>query len=384
MNGQASTRIKSVLSRFLSCFLIRCLRKASVASKKRVAVYKPDGIGDFVLSAEALRVLIDAYGSDNVALIVSRELVCLAEEIFPGLQIFPIVPGHLGWRDKLKGLPALKVAVRANTYEQVVCLRHFRTSYDDTILRALRATRVVLLTNQTLGGAHPELIPIPKNFHYVQPECEARQAGGNGVPREWSSHAAVLSASLGRTVAPESLRPDWDVHKIPHNASAPFMLISPFAGRNIRDLPLFLVQAAARRAFANGLAKLVVTGARRQSAQLTLYADALRADLPSCSVEVAHPADLPALVRLVASAALVVTTETSIAHLAAALDQPTLIIIGGGHYGWFAPWRRSDKQVWLTNKLPCFDCNWRCLYPEPICITGVTAEQVEAALPVAQ
>lgn len=384
MSGRTSTQIKSVLSRAQSRFLIHYLRLGSATKRRGFAIYKPDGIGDFVLSAKALRVFIDAHGLDNVALIVSRELVDLAREIYPGLQILPIVPGHLGWRDKLKGLPALSAAVHANAYDEVLCLRHYRTAYDDTILRALHATRVVLLTNQSSMGSRVALTSIPKHFHYVRPDSESLQMAGSGVPREWSFHASVLSASLGRSMSPESLRPEWDIHKMRHDAPPPFMLISPLAGRNIRDLPLTHVQAAARRAFADGLAKFVVTGTRRQSAQLTHYAEALRTGLPGCAVEVAHPPDLPALVRLVASAALILTAETSTAHIATALDQPALVLIGGGHYGWFAPWQRSDKQVWLTNKLPCFDCNWRCLYPKPICITDVTAAQVEAALPVAE
>lgn len=352
----------------------------NVARKKRVAVYKPDGIGDFVLSAEALRILIDAHGSDNVALILSSELVALASEIFPGLQIVPIVPGHFSWLDKIQGLSLLKAAVQANTYDEVVCLRHYRTLYDDTILRALQARRVVLLTNQSPVSAQVDRIPIPKHFHYVRPGSEVPQTGGRSVPREWLFHATVLSASLSRNVAPESLRPAWDARKIRHEASPPFMLISPLAGRNIRDLPLPLVEAGTRRAVANGLAKLVVTGTRQQSAQLHLYAEALRANLAGCAIEVAHPADLPALVRLVADAAIVLTAETSTAHIAAALDQPAVILVGGGHFGLFAPWSRSTKQFWLTNYLPCFNCNWKCPYPEPLCLTEIKTNGVQSAV----
>jgi ADP-heptose:LPS heptosyltransferase len=381
---QASVRAKSAFSRFLAFLLIRCLRVGSSGKRKKFAVYKPDGIGDFVLSAEALRVFIDAHGLNNVTLIVSRELVGLAGEIFPGLQILPIIPAHFNWREKLKGLPALRAAVQANAYEKVVCLRHYRTAYDDIILRSLHAARVILLTNQSSVGVRVELAPAPNHFYYVQPDSEARQASEKGVPREWSFHASVLSSALGRSVSPELLLPEWDVYKMREmrgDASPPFMLISPLAGRSIRDLPLPHVQGAARRAFADGLAKFIVTGTRKQSAQLTHYAKALRMDLPGCAVEVAHPPDLPALVRLVASAALILTAETSTAHIAAALDQPALTIIGGGHFGWFAPWRRSARQVWLTHRLPCFNCNWRCPYPEPFCLTRITTAEVEAALP---
>jgi ADP-heptose:LPS heptosyltransferase len=381
-------RLTQFITGILRNLVYRCgllyLRSRPVKRAKRLAIFKPDGIGDFVLSSGAIRELIAKVEPDKVTLIVSFEVYELAVECFPEIEILPIAPGHSGYRDKISRLPQLRSVTSVNCYDEVVCLRHYRTLYDNIILQALHATRVILLSNQSVAGKRSKLTPTPGNFCYVQPEFDALPADDESIPREWCFHAAVLSVSLGRSVFPESLCPNWRVRRMNPGAPPPFMLICPLAGRSIRGLPLPHVQAAARRACADGLAKFVVTGTRGQSAQLTQYAEALRADLHSCVVEVAHPPTLPALVRLVANAALILTAETSTAHIATALDKTALIIIGGGHYGWFAPWRRSEKQVWLTNKLPCFDCNWRCSYPEPICITGVTAAQVEAALPVAE
>lgn len=368
----------------LARLLLSWLQSVKPRRRRKLVIFKADGIGDFVLSSEAIRQLIAKHGPDEVSLIVSLQVYGLAVATFPGVQILPITPGHAKWRDKIRGVSQLRSAISANTYDELVCLRHYRTFYEYTILCSIKATRVTLLSNQSSTGAANELGPIPSNFRYVQPKPKVWSVATDGYPREWSFHAAVLSAYLGRSVCPESLCPDWDVHKIHHAASPAFMLISPLAGRSIRDLPLPLVQSAARRAFADGLAKLVVTGTRQQTAQLTLYAEALRTDLPGCAVEVAHPADLPALVTLVASAAVILTAETSTAHIATALDQPALILIGGGHYGWFAPWKRSARQVWLTHQLPCFDCNWRCPYAEPFCLTKISATEVETALPNAR
>jgi len=374
--------MKSALQSSLGFLLHCCLRIGGPRKKKKCAIYKPDGIGDFVLSSEALRVCIEAHGQNSVALIVACELAELAKQIFPDVEILPIVPSHLSWDTKLKGLPALRAAIQANAYDQVFCFRHYRTFYDDIILRAIDATRVVLLPNQSSAANPPRADTAPTNAIYVQPDSEVLPENGDGVPREWMFHAAVLSESLGRFIPPESLRPNWDIHRTTQAPSRPFVLISPTAGRKIRDLPLGLVQAAARQAIRSGLGRLVLTGTRQQSAQLNIYAESLRVSLSGSTVEIAQPADLPALVTLVASATLVITAETSTAHIAAALDQPTLVLIGGGHYGWFGPWRRSPRQVWLTHRMPCFDCNWRCPYREPFCLTHISADEIQAELPI--
>lgn len=352
--------------------------------RKRLGIFKADGIGDFVLSSEAIRQLIGAHGPTNVCLIVSPEVQSLATALFPEVEALPIVPGHAALEEKIFGLSRLRSAVKAMVYDEVVCLRHYRTAYENAILRSLHTGRLVLLSNQATVGVDSSGALIPKNFHCVSPEASGTVDRNDVAPLEWQYHAAVLSASLGRGIRPQSMRPNWDNQRKPPKESAPFMLISPFTGSHIRDLPLNLVSTAAEQAHSNGIKHLVLTGTKRQAEDLNIYARALGPALPLCRVDVIHPTDLPALVDLVAEASLILTAETSTAHIATAIDKPALVLIGGGHYGWFAPWRRSEKQVWLTNRLPCFDCNWRCPYEEPLCITRISSSLLKSVLPIAE
>jgi len=372
--------VKVALFRVLAVWL----RGVQPQQRKRLGIFKADGIGDFVLSSEAIRQLIAVHGANNVCLIVSEQVHSLAAALFPEVTILPVVPGHASLRDKVAGLGRLRSAVRALAYDEVVCLRHYRTAYEQTILRSLHTDRLVLLSNQTTTGVGSTDCPTPKSFFFVSPETSAPSGGGNEVPREWSYHAAVLSVSLRRDVSPQSVQPDWDSRRKLRQDLAPFMLISPLAGSSIRDLPPNLVVTAAEEAQADGLKHFILTGSKGQAEALHTYARTLASALPLCRIEMAHPADLSALVDLVAAAGVVLTAETSTAHIATALDQSALILIGGGHYGWFAPWRRSQKQVWLTNQLPCFDCNWRCPYSAPFCLTDIPTSRVKSALRVAR
>lgn len=344
--------------------------------RKKLAIFKADGIGDFVLSSEAIRQLIAEHGTHEVTLILSLELRDLAAAMFPGVEIRAIAPGHATRKARIFRVAALRSAIASAAYDEVVCLRHYRTRYEDAILRALTATRVVLLENQSAAGERSIRDATPGKFCVIGAKtCET----SDNIPREWGFHAAILSKSMGRHVSPECMRPDWDKWPAPTKADAPFVLVSPLTGRRIRDLPTNLVRAAAGAVAASGMHNLVLSGGRQQAPLLGCYADVLRSDLPHCRVDLRFPSHLPALVDLVASAAMVITAETSTAHIAAALNRPALVIIGGGHYGWFGPWRRSVAQVWLTKRLPCFNCNWRCPHPTPLCLTDITAAEVETA-----
>jgi ADP-heptose:LPS heptosyltransferase len=95
--------------------------------------------------------------------------------------------------------------------------------------------------------------------------------------------------------------------------------------------------------------------------------------------------DLAQLAAVLSAAQLLVTNETSAAHIAATCGIPTVCILGGGHYGRFLPYQveQMDSRPLpnaIIHPMPCFGCNWQCIYrysddlPVP-CIDQVTVSQ---------
>ncbi|HOK65214.1 MAG TPA: glycosyltransferase [Anaerohalosphaeraceae bacterium] len=87
---------------------------------------------------------------------------------------------------------------------------------------------------------------------------------------------------------------------------------------------------------------------------------------------------------LIKYARLAVGAETGLAHIAAALEVPHVIVIGGGHFGRFMPY--SSKTTLAALPLDCYGCNWNCRYSEQktYCIQDlqpfVLSEAVEKTL----
>ncbi len=69
------------------------------------------------------------------------------------------------------------------------------------------------------------------------------------------------------------------------------------------------------------------------------------------------------LVDIIAKAELVITNETAATHIAASVNTLCFTVLGGGHFGRFAPYpktlNQSQNKV-IFNKLECFNCNWYC------------------------
>jgi ADP-heptose:LPS heptosyltransferase len=92
---------------------------------------------------------------------------------------------------------------------------------------------------------------------------------------------------------------------------------------------------------------------------------------------------LPQLVEIIATAALVISNETSAIHIAAATHTPAICVLGGGHFGRFAPYPGyiTHKPACVYNKMDCFNCNWNCIFetkpdePYP-CISLISVDEV--------
>ena len=82
------------------------------------------------------------------------------------------------------------------------------------------------------------------------------------------------------------------------------------------------------------------------------------------------------LINTITSCDLLIGVDTSGLHMAISAGMPTIGIVGGGHFGRFVPWGDSEKNIFLTKKMECFNCNWVCTKEEVECIRGVSPYEV--------
>ena len=69
------------------------------------------------------------------------------------------------------------------------------------------------------------------------------------------------------------------------------------------------------------------------------------------------------LTGLILKASYVVANDTGPAHLSIALGTPTVVILGGGHFGSFFPYPENlipNHVRFVYENMPCYHCFWRC------------------------
>ena len=110
----------------------------------------------------------------------------------------------------------------------------------------------------------------------------------------------------------------------------------------------------------------------------------LETELPDGSlINLSNNTTLPQLIDIVGNASLIISNETSAVHIAAATNTKCVCILGGGHFGRFAPYPEYtlSKPHCVYYKMDCYNCNWNCKFitaetePYP-CIGNVSLDMV--------
>lgn len=99
--------------------------------------------------------------------------------------------------------------------------------------------------------------------------------------------------------------------------------------------------------------------------------------------------DVLELVNYIAHAQLLLGNDSGAGHIAAACGTPSVVVVGGGHYGRCFPYDPAEARVAMlpttvTQPMDCFGCDWLCRYKrresEPFrCIEAIHVEPVLAA-----
>lgn len=333
----------------------------------KLGVLKVDRLGDAVLALGSVRRLIQGVGAENTLLVTSTLGADLYRAEVPDAEVIalpPFVneffPGYLSF---LRREAALLGSFQV---ERLVCLRHQPSDYLHTVAgllspKACYASRSTLPSENT-SLAYPEVVHVPYPVE-SQGQC-----------LELEAHRRVVEAALGCPVDAEEVIPALQSVR---PAEGDFLLICPIAGDALRMYPPHLLAEAVRRILQRN--ELPVEICLPPGAEEAAWLEAMTAAAVICR-QVHRPADSLRLAEVVARARAVLSCDSAPAHLAIALDKPGVFLLGGGHFGHFAPWSKSFRQKWLFQPMDCYHCQWKCRYSEPYCITHIAPDRIASAL----
>ncbi len=354
----------------------RCVRKGRGAGK--VLVLRMDALGDFVVWQDAAPALRALYPGAEITLVGNKTWQELAAQV----PAFDRVWGMDRKKFVTDPLYRFRFLARVRhegfgTLINPIFSRDFLWS--DTLARASGASERVCHSGD-FSIITPPLMRLVDSWY-------TRVIRSHPEPRQELERNADFVRALGAA----DFRADLPV--LPRTPGLPegfptgdYYVLVPGAGKAYRQWPLENYARLARRLHERTGWTGIVVGAGQDRP----LGERLAADEGAAIEDWTGRTSLPDLIRVIAGARLVVGSETSGLHMAAALATPSVCIIGGGHYGRYVPYRTERPTarplpMAASHPMPCFGCDWACIYkvppdqPKP-CVAGITLEAVWQAV----
>jgi heptosyltransferase-3 len=333
---------------------------------ERVLVVRLRSIGDTVLATPSLRAL-------RRFLPAARIDVLLEDWVAPLLEGSEDVDRVLTVRRKSQS-SRLRVArlLRSEGYDVAYNLHGGSTAA--LLMRASGAKQRVGYADYAYASLHNHAAPPSAELWGREKTHSAEQQlallGWTGVPvtDRPASRLAVLPAA-DDTVA---RRLDEEAKLSP---GQPFALIHPAAAFDTKTWAASNFARVVEHLAARGLPAVAVAahGEEKVLAEVREHSRAPLAGFNDLS--------LPELTALAARATLFVGNDSGVAHIAAAVGVPQVVVFGSSNVAHWRPWTSAPAEV-VREEMPCAPCpGYTCAeFDAPECIRRVPAARVIAAV----
>jgi predicted lipopolysaccharide heptosyltransferase III len=332
---------------------------------RRVLVVRLRSIGDTVLATPSLHAL-------RRFLPEARIDVLLEDWVAPLLEGSTEVDRIVTVRRKSKS-SRLRVA------------RFLRAEGYDVVYNLHGGSTAALLTRAT--GA-PHRVGYA-NYSYASLHNHAAPPSSKLWGREKTHSAEQQLALLGWTGVPVTDRPA--THLVV-TADASALVTQRLRDAGLEDTqPFALIHPAAAFATktwaAENFARVVEHLAARAIASVAVAAPGEERVIEEVRARSAAPLagfndlSLPELTALAARAVLFVGNDSGVAHIAAAVSTPQVVVFGSSNIAHWSPWSQAPAEV-VREEMPCAPCpGYTCAeFGEPECIRRVPVERVNAAI----
>lgn len=246
-----------------------------------------------------------------IALGRTRELVHRFRHVVDELVEFPGWPGIPEAEFRASALPGFLARVQARPYDLAINL-HGSGQHSNAFVALIGARRMAAFT---LGDGWPaageDILPYPSHLHEIQRNLALVRH--LGLPVDGEHLEFPLSPrdheGLRRLLGRDGLE------------RGSYAVVHPGASTPARRWPIERFAATARALRDEGL-RIVVTGDRGERA----LTERLSKDLGRRTLDLGGATDLGALGSLVSGARLLLSNDTGVSHLAAALRTPSVVV----------------------------------------------------------
>ncbi|MBX5477768.1 MAG: glycosyltransferase family 9 protein [Pyrinomonas methylaliphatogenes] len=331
---------------------------------RRVLVVRLRSIGDAVLATPALHALRRFLPEAEIDVLLEDWVAPLFDGCTDATRVISIAPTSTARMLAVKSL-------RASNYDVAFNLHGGTTA---TLLTwASGARHRVGFASYQYARLHNHLAPHPSEIWRQDRTHSAEQQlallGWTGVPVTDRPRARLMvtqkaDEALMRKLRTEGLR-----------ASQPFVLMHPAAAFESKMWAAEKFARVADGLRARGLMTIIVAAPAEEDVVRDVVARAHARIIPFTTLS------LPEVAALARRAKLFIGNDSGIAHIAAAVGTPAVVIFGSSNVAHWRPWTDAPHEV-VRVEMDCAPCpGYTCaVFDRPECIRRVSVESVIAAI----
>jgi ADP-heptose:LPS heptosyltransferase len=147
------------------------------------------------------------------------------------------------------------------------------------------------------------------------------------------------------------------------------IIISPFSSSKIKDWDINkfkdLIYIISQKW------KVLLIGAKNQNANLTY----LKNKRKNVSI-IAGNIKLNKLFSYFVHTKIFIGLDSGLSHFALKANKRNIILVGGGSYGMYFPIPGDKSTIYLTNRISCFGCDWKCVHKKNLCLFDINISEV--------
>ena len=341
--------------------------------RKGLLLVRMDGIGDMILFRQTLDHYSEVFKIPNSEIIVlgCNSWAAVAKDLFEDYRLM-LIDAHAYARQPFYRFK-ISLMVRRLNVQTTVCDSYFR--------RAMMADSLVWMS-----AAKKSIVSLPfinepprTEFTYYLSQVDLIIDTGSYPTHEIIRHYNFLSAISGKEYLPIAPSVSWKAAVKVFPLDSPYIVLSPGSNEHGRRWPYENYISIAKVLHDRGYNVVIVgsIGEYGNSSSKNFTIDSSVTDL-------AGKTRLPELIDILKNAAGTISNDTGPAHLSIALGTPTVVIVGGGHFGSFVPYPKNiipDHARFIYEKMSCYHCFWRChkrsnKYEVFPCISAVSEKRV--------
>lgn len=334
--------------------------KQELHTKKRVLIFRKDALGDFVIFLPTLPYYREYYKDYDISLVVSNLSI---EELKPLFSFIDdiIIFNQKKFRTNFWYRRFFIRSLVKKGFDIAIYPVYSSEKIGDIIMKATRANKILDFKTITVAN---DLNELDKNMEFVS----------KVVGKHCDAQFPTINVSLLDKKNFEKISLDYSL--LPRK----YIVIVPGAGATYKMWQLSKMSDIVDYCIQKGFDVVLCGVVDEKKLGEEIIKQSNHKDK---IINLISKTDIPTLVHIVANARLYFGNDTGTLHLSAAVETPSVAIMGGWHFGRFFPYGNLNiNRIVFDSHMKCKGDNGACLKKIPkgeiaVCIKNITVMDVK-------